>query len=591
MYNSEANILAYRAQLQAAIRNDETINKANADYLAQAQLGVRPVPPQFRSVAEERRDVIKQRQIALENFKTVMDGNEASAVVNGLRDTDLWIINSNWNTIVKELNGRKNIDRLFMNSFLTRLNQKLSATDGTMVDILAQEGTLRKIGELLQESRAAQSLTSSQINDLKQALLMNLSGGETDSELSKLMEEYAARVASGQVSKEETGIPDFIEMTKKSKRRSLDISNALKSEGKAALSESEIASESVKSASDLLRENATVSQIKLQFQRQGLVTPEELRLLPNRKGALLELFASKRGEEWPPQEIRTKKRMPSIDELMAMEENDLETAMITNYNIDVAVAKQALLNALKTASIPTMESLRREYIELLSTLDELKFAKAFSRSAKDDAIFEKNYDLLEAKFKTIDFALSNAIAETGESKGGRGFSKLRTRKSLVGRGVSPPEEQIRYREFGKWIIHLPSLKQGILNVKYPSMASIKSMPQQIISQDLVDFVLDVLEGNMNERLYTKLAEADRKVFNRLARLSGVDSKLGVTDNSLNEVRAMMDRFQLVRGEVLAGNNNPDVLRELKHLTLRLVTGGKISKGAAHDLLIELAFLE
>lgn len=162
------------------------------------------------------------------------------------------------------------------------------------------------------------------------------------------------------------------------------------------------------------------------------------------------------------------------------------------------------------------------------------------------------------------------------------------RKNIrFGAGISAPDEP-RYDRFGCYLIHMPSLSKNRLNIKFPSLASHPKIPQRIISSELTALLQKILEtGQMNAPLYAALSASDKEFFDNLAHMCKIGGKLGIVRKEDN---ADMQRFQVVRGEILSGNDAPQLIKELKHLTLKLVTEGKIPKRSAHDLLIEISLL-
>lgn len=161
------------------------------------------------------------------------------------------------------------------------------------------------------------------------------------------------------------------------------------------------------------------------------------------------------------------------------------------------------------------------------------------------------------------------------------------RNIKFGAGISAPSEP-RYDQFGCYLIHVPSLSKNRLNIKFPSLASHPKIPQRIVSDELVALITKILEtGQMNAPLYAALPQQDKDFFDNLAHMCKIGGKLGIAKKENN---ADMQRFQIVRGEILSGNDAPQLIKELKHLTLKLVTEGKIPKRSAHDLLIEISLL-
>lgn len=161
---------------------------------------------------------------------------------------------------------------------------------------------------------------------------------------------------------------------------------------------------------------------------------------------------------------------------------------------------------------------------------------------------------------------------------------------LLGMGLQPPPSD-RYLSFGKYYIHMPSLKQSKLNIKYPSFARIPELPIVPISTPLKNFIRDLVENQrMNIKAYQALSESDRKLFNKVARRAKIDDYLGIDedDEDRQEKEAMIDRFNILKGEIDAGNDAPQVKQEMKRILSRFITDGTISKSAGTQLLIELS---
>jgi hypothetical protein len=184
----------------------------------------------------------------------------------------------------------------------------------------------------------------------------------------------------------------------------------------------------------------------------------------------------------------------------------------------------------------------------------------------------------------------------GEESGGYGLLELRRRRNsrivgrkFVGRGIEPQVQQ-KYKQFGKYLIHIPSLEKQVLNLKFPSFANIPTIPQRLISKDLANLITDLLDNSkLNQTLFTKLDKQDQHLFTLLCHRASIDKVLGLVNEQTDDDEEMK-RFELVRGEIMAGNNNPDLLKEMKLLTMKFVSNGRITKSVGHDLLYEISAL-
>jgi hypothetical protein len=162
-------------------------------------------------------------------------------------------------------------------------------------------------------------------------------------------------------------------------------------------------------------------------------------------------------------------------------------------------------------------------------------------------------------------------------------------KLKVGRGLSVKAEPT-FIEYGKYVIHMPMLMHNdLLNLKYKSLGPIPRYKHHIAVSDIFkEFLLDVLaSGKPNTRLFSQLEIDEKKLFEDMSIGAGVwdifNLKKTTTDIDAEESK----RFEILRGEVVAGNNNPKLIIELRKLVLKFMNTGKIRKNEGLNLLMQL----
>jgi hypothetical protein len=165
--------------------------------------------------------------------------------------------------------------------------------------------------------------------------------------------------------------------------------------------------------------------------------------------------------------------------------------------------------------------------------------------------------------------------------------RIRTKK--IGAGVKY-EPEPTYRQFGKYVINMPQLKErDILNVKFPSLGRIPQFKPTPISDVMKEFVLELLDtGKVSNRIYEQIPIEERKLFEKIATGAGILNALKLKRTISNEDKEDNDRFTLLKGEYLAGNNSVALLKELRKLVVKFMSQGKISKQDGMNLLIELS---
>ena len=174
---------------------------------------------------------------------------------------------------------------------------------------------------------------------------------------------------------------------------------------------------------------------------------------------------------------------------------------------------------------------------------------------------------------------------------GVGFKATRIPTSKVGKGVKlEKEDNPTYRQFGKYVIHIPHLLNNkTANFKYPSLGSIPTIKPLTISDDYKDLLLEVLQtGKLNKKELERLPQNEIKHFERVAVGAGLVEQLGMKIGNTEEDKADAKRFELLRGEYLAGNNNDKMIKELRQLITKFINTGRIHKTEGLNLLLELS---
>jgi len=160
----------------------------------------------------------------------------------------------------------------------------------------------------------------------------------------------------------------------------------------------------------------------------------------------------------------------------------------------------------------------------------------------------------------------------------------------IGKGIAAVE-QPSYKEFGKFCINMNHLEnQDILNIKYKNcLGAVPSFKPTAISDIFRDFIIDLLDtGKPNTRVYNQISDEERKHFQKLASAAGVFKGMGLPVTVIDDEEKDVRRWEILRGQVTAGNNNAKLLDELRKLTVRLMNVDRIKRKTGLDILMELS---
>lgn len=191
-------------------------------------------------------------------------------------------------------------------------------------------------------------------------------------------------------------------------------------------------------------------------------------------------------------------------------------------------------------------------------------------------------------------AIQTTTISVEPEKEGKGIGRTMSVKKIsvkknIGKGIDLGEKP-QYLTLGKYVINYGQLAdKDILNVKYPSLGRIPSLPPVAVSDAFKEFMIELLDtGKMNKRAYEYVPIEEKKLFEKITTGAGLTHKLGVKKTITDNDKAEADRFELLRGEYLAGNNAQSVIRELRRFVVKFMAEGKIRKSEGMNLLMELS---
>jgi hypothetical protein len=196
----------------------------------------------------------------------------------------------------------------------------------------------------------------------------------------------------------------------------------------------------------------------------------------------------------------------------------------------------------------------------------------------------------------LDALHASAVAYQSSSQpagnAGRGLAKApRVRKNRLAHLIEGVVEKPKpYVPFGRFVIHRYDLDSGKLNMKTPKGAVIKEIPSQKISQGLAKIFQSLGKGLLPD--YDKvngLKDEDKEVLHKVITHSRMTDKVSVpTPKSKTTEEQMADRFDILKGEIVAGNDNPKIVKEFKVMLMKLINTGRIPRREAHEILTDLA---
>ena len=174
-----------------------------------------------------------------------------------------------------------------------------------------------------------------------------------------------------------------------------------------------------------------------------------------------------------------------------------------------------------------------------------------------------------------------------EPKQGWGIGKKKHRK-VVGRGLAPV---MKWTGFGRYRIDCQKLDSGILALRSPSGAIVPKYP----TMRLPSGVVPILQGMLEDRqpsfdMLSKLSAEEKSFLKRLTKDAHLFASVGagLPNNPADDED--VHEFEIMRGEILAGNDNTTLVKNFKLQILKLMSRDLLPKSEGKQLIMEMAAL-
>jgi hypothetical protein len=149
-----------------------------------------------------------------------------------------------------------------------------------------------------------------------------------------------------------------------------------------------------------------------------------------------------------------------------------------------------------------------------------------------------------------------------------------------------------YVPFGRYFINRNRLNQdGILAFRTPSGNVIPNLSTEKVSSSMAKVMKSLIGGGMPEfDNISGLNEDEKDKLFHICKTCKVDTPAVPKSFRKGVNEKEEDQFNILRGQIIAGNDSPVIAKEFKILLLKLMNSGRIPKRQANEILQELLIL-
>jgi hypothetical protein len=169
---------------------------------------------------------------------------------------------------------------------------------------------------------------------------------------------------------------------------------------------------------------------------------------------------------------------------------------------------------------------------------------------------------------------------------GRGLTKApRISVDNEAKGVAKSK---RYIPFGRYVINTHRLKNAdIMMIKTMKGGAIANLPTVKISSPLSGLMQQMIDGHMPtfDDIHN-LSIDDKQQLHHITKKCDID--VSVPNPDKDKLSQEMNRFDILKGEILAGNDNKEMVKEFKVMILRFMNSGRLPRRQGQEILTDLA---
>lgn len=185
--------------------------------------------------------------------------------------------------------------------------------------------------------------------------------------------------------------------------------------------------------------------------------------------------------------------------------------------------------------------------------------------------------------------------------GGRGSAGLRRRPGRP-RGSGMPlhlkidpknkiEPMPQYTQFGKFLINNHRLSEDIMSLRSGKGHVIKDMPPFKLTPPFKKVIKKITGGSIpTEDDINSLTDEEIKFLNKLSKRANVYDALNIPTPSKSKEEQDMHDFEVMKGEIMSGNDNKDLIKKFKILLMRFHKQGRIPKNEYNEIMEDLMTL-
>ena len=533
----------YLANLALEIKNNDLNLQANKIYV---RTGAPSQPTDTRTTSEKLADLYRLRIEIRSKLAEIMSGDNAQKVADGLDDNEARFLAQQIDTIIADLKPKYalGVPADVFNPYFQKYMAKYLQTQG--VDYGLQQETGQQL--LANQQTIMNTIISAQdVRDIRDSLARL---GVENTVLGKKIDDNLKETL------------DAIDTSIEAFRLIAETNNPILKD-------------------EILQEvNLLVNELPTRNEIQVLV--DRLRIAQEKGDETVIVSILKRLDE-----------LTSYDESMKPIMEQLRTPKKAPSKMPRTPStggKKAWDPSMRIESYEDFDSLsstgKRKFLKSRVDAGELQIPKEKIDDATATSVRELNR-IFTAWFESKPSAELPVVAE------GKGLKKVR---KMLGKGLSSKIDysagisaEPDYVPFGKFLINRKKLVDGVVMIKRHGGQFMPDMKTRRVSPNLTVVFKKIAGGALPSfSELEKLDDDEREYLKFVSNKSNLSSKLDVPTPKKDKNEQLINQFEIMRGQMIAGNDSKDLFRKFKQILVEMLERDLIPKGQAKDILLEMS---
>jgi hypothetical protein len=145
-----------------------------------------------------------------------------------------------------------------------------------------------------------------------------------------------------------------------------------------------------------------------------------------------------------------------------------------------------------------------------------------------------------------------------------------------------------YIPFGKYLLSLKQLQKNRFMLRTKSRNPVLSFKTIVLTRRtkaIVQKLLQDLDVSFDE--IDSLTEDEKNDIDTIISKTDINTRLRVPNTRRSKLEKDLNKFNVLRGSIIAGNDSTELLKDFRRLLLHLTTENYISKKESNEVLMEM----